>query len=60
MVRLNMTLKDQLQNTIKEIRVTNLKNLTIVVNDLKADHKRFRYGGKYWYHYSYKSGNIKS
>jgi tyrosine-protein kinase Etk/Wzc len=50
-VRQNMTLKDQLENTIKDLKISDLKNISLVVNDLGPDDNRYRYGGKYGYHY---------
>jgi capsular exopolysaccharide synthesis family protein len=50
-VRQNMTLKDLLENTIKELKLSDIKSLSVVVNDLGPDDNRYRYGGKYGYHY---------
>jgi tyrosine-protein kinase Etk/Wzc len=50
-VRQNITLKDQLENTIRELKLSDIKNLSIVVNDLGPEFNRYGYGGKYGYHY---------
>jgi len=50
-VRQNMTLKDQLENTIKELKISDIKSISIVVNDLGPDDKRYHYANKYGYHY---------
>jgi hypothetical protein len=46
-----MTLKDQLENTIKELKISDIKSISIVVNDLGPDDKRYHYANKYGYHY---------
>jgi len=51
-VRQNMTLKDQLENTIKEIKISDIESINIVVNDLEPDDKRYYYGSKYKYYSS--------
>jgi capsular exopolysaccharide synthesis family protein len=50
-VRQNITLKDQLENTVKELKFSDIKSLSVVVNDLGSEYKRYGYGGKYGYHY---------
>lgn len=50
MVRKNVTLKNLLENTAKELIAANSKMLGIVVNDLGSEYKRYRYGGKYGYY----------
>jgi capsular exopolysaccharide synthesis family protein len=50
-VRQNMTLKDILENTINELKASDIKGLSIIVNDLGPEYKRYRYDGKYGYTY---------
>jgi capsular exopolysaccharide synthesis family protein len=48
-IRQNMTLKDLLENTIKEIKTSDIKSLSVALNDLGLEYKRYSYGGKYVY-----------
>jgi tyrosine-protein kinase Etk/Wzc len=50
-VRQKMTLKNILENTVNELKITDLKSISVVVNDLGLNDNRYRYGGKYGYHY---------
>ena len=50
-VRQNITHRDQLENTIKELKMSNITNLSIVVNDLEHNDIRYQYYGKNRYHY---------
>ena len=50
-VRQNMTLKDLLENTLKELKISDIKNMSIVVNDLEPNYKRYGYDGRYGYSY---------
>jgi capsular exopolysaccharide family len=55
-VRQNITLKDQLENTVKELKFSDIKSLSIVVNDLRPDDKRYGYSERYKYNF----GKVKS
>jgi capsular exopolysaccharide synthesis family protein len=55
-VRQNITFRDQLRNTVKELRFSDIKSVSIVVNDLGPEYKGYRYDGKYGYKYS----NVRS
>jgi capsular exopolysaccharide synthesis family protein len=48
-VRQNMTLKDLLDNTVKELKISDIKSISIVVNDLGPRYKPY---GKYAYSYN--------
>ena len=48
-VRQNKTLKDILVNTLNEFKIRNIKNLSVVINDLNPDTKIYGAGGKYGY-----------
>jgi len=51
-VRQNMTLKDLFANTLKELKFSNIKNISVVINDLGPEYKRYGYGAKPGYNYS--------
>ena len=48
-VRQNITLKDQLENTVKELKLSDIKSLSIVVNDLGPEFNRYGYDARYSY-----------
>jgi Mrp family chromosome partitioning ATPase len=48
-VRQNMTLKDQLENTVKELKLSDIKSTSVVVNDLGPEYEHYSYGGRYRY-----------
>ena len=50
-VKQNVTLKDLLEDTLKELKISDIKSLSIVINDLRPEYKRYGYGGRYGYHY---------
>jgi len=50
-VRKNLTLKYILENTVRELKMSDIKSISIVINDLTNADKRYRYGGKYRYSY---------
>ena len=52
-VRQNMTLKDLLENTVKELKISNIKSISLVVNDLESSYGYRRY------EYSYNKKNSK-
>ncbi len=51
-VRQNMTLKDLLESTLKELKISDIKSISIVVNDLGPDYNRYGYGGSYSYSFN--------
>jgi capsular exopolysaccharide synthesis family protein len=50
-VRQNMTLKDLLENTVKELRTSDIKSISLLVNDLGPEYNRYGYNGRYSYSY---------
>jgi capsular exopolysaccharide synthesis family protein len=50
-VRQNITLKDLLESTLKDLKISDIKSLSIVVNDLGPEYKRYGYSGSYGYKY---------
>jgi tyrosine-protein kinase Etk/Wzc len=53
-VRQNKALKDLLESTVKELEISSIKSISLVVNDLGTDDKHFGYGRRYGYGYSNK------
>lgn len=47
-VRQNLTLKNLLKSTVEELRISDIKSLSIVVNDLSHEYKRYGYSEKYY------------
>ena len=45
-VRGDMTLKDLLKNTLKEIKISDFHSISIVLNDLAPDYNRYGYGSE--------------
>jgi tyrosine-protein kinase Etk/Wzc len=48
-IRPNKTLKDMLEKTIIEIKMSRIKGISLVINDIQSDSKHFGYGEKYGY-----------
>jgi tyrosine-protein kinase Etk/Wzc len=48
-IRPKRTLKDVLEKTINEIKVSRIKGISLVINDIQSDSKHFGYGEKYGY-----------
>lgn len=48
-VRPEHTLKTMLEITINEIRASDIKSPSLVINDITSDSKHYRYGDKYGY-----------
>jgi tyrosine-protein kinase Etk/Wzc len=55
-VRQNKSLKYLLERTIKDLQVSDIKNVSLVVNDISLEKKGYGYGGKYGYGYGYENG----
>ena len=56
-VRQNFTFKNLLEGTLNELKITNVKSLSLLVNDIDHNGKFYGYEGKYGY--GYKKGNKK-
>jgi capsular exopolysaccharide synthesis family protein len=50
-VRQKITLKDLLEDTVKELKSSDINSLSVVMNDYGPEYKRYGYGGKYSYNY---------
>jgi capsular exopolysaccharide synthesis family protein len=50
-VRQNKTVKDLFERTLKELKISEIKSVSLVVNDLGPNDKRYGYGGRYGYGY---------
>jgi capsular exopolysaccharide synthesis family protein len=50
--RQNMTLKDLLENTANDLRASDIKSVSLLVNDLGPEYKRYGYTRRYDYSYS--------
>jgi capsular exopolysaccharide synthesis family protein len=50
-VRQNMTFKNLLDSTIKELKISDIRSLSLVMNDLGPEYNRYGYGGRYGYSY---------
>jgi capsular exopolysaccharide synthesis family protein len=48
-VRQGKTIRDLFEKTLKEIKISEVKGVSIVINDLPTDSKRYGYGGRYGY-----------
>ena len=48
-VRQKVTLKYMLEETIKELRISDIKGLSVIMNDYGPEYNRYGYGGKYSY-----------
>ncbi len=48
-VRQDMTPKNLLENTLKDITFSEFKSVSIIVNDIKTIENKYTYGGKYGY-----------
>jgi capsular exopolysaccharide synthesis family protein len=48
-VRPKETLRDMLEKTIKEIKLSNMKGVSLVLNDIQSNSKHYGYGDKYGY-----------
>jgi capsular exopolysaccharide synthesis family protein len=48
-VRPNRTLSDMLEKTINEIMISDLKGISVIINDIQSHSKQYGYGEKYGY-----------
>jgi capsular exopolysaccharide synthesis family protein len=48
-VRSGYTLRDMLEMTLNEIRASDMKSVSLVINDIQSNSKRYGYGQKYGY-----------
>jgi hypothetical protein len=48
-VRQKVTLKFMLEETVKELQASDIKGLSVVMNDYGLEYNRYGYGGKYSY-----------
>jgi capsular exopolysaccharide synthesis family protein len=48
-VRYEKTLKDVLEKTVNELKTSDIKSISLVINDLPFDEKHYGYGGRYGY-----------
>lgn len=53
-IRHNVTLKNTLENTLKELRISNINNIRLVVNDIRPDNEHYGYGGRHGHKYAKK------
>lgn len=57
-VRHNMTSISLLKNTINELKISDIKSISIVVNDLGPEYARYGYKGRYDYGYRKEKSNL--
>jgi len=48
-VRTKKTERDIFENTLNELNSSNIKGISLVINDIQSDNKRYSYGDKYGY-----------
>jgi tyrosine-protein kinase Etk/Wzc len=48
-IRPRRTLSDLLEKTINEIKISGIKSVSLVINDIQSDSKQYGYGEKYGY-----------
>ncbi|MEI6049120.1 MAG: hypothetical protein WCS03_09510 [Bacteroidota bacterium] len=52
-VRLNKTSKKMIERTVKDLIISDIKNSSLIINDIGSKGKGYGYGGKYEYGYDY-------
>jgi capsular exopolysaccharide synthesis family protein len=52
-VRLNKTSKDMIERTVNDLKISDIKSSSLVINDIGSEGKGYGYGGKYGYGYGY-------
>jgi capsular exopolysaccharide synthesis family protein len=55
-VRMNKTSKDMIERTVNDLKISDIKNSSLVINDIGYEGKAYGYGGKYGYGYG--NGNM--
>jgi Mrp family chromosome partitioning ATPase len=55
-VWMNKTSKDMIKRTVNDLKISDIKSSSLVINDIGAEGKGYGYGGKYGYGYGY--GNV--
>jgi tyrosine-protein kinase Etk/Wzc len=48
-VRPGKTMRDVFENTLNELNASNIKGVSLVINDIQADSRHYGYGDKYGY-----------
>jgi tyrosine-protein kinase Etk/Wzc len=48
-VRSGKTLRDTFESTLNELHESNIKGVSLIINDIKSDSKHYSYGDKYGY-----------
>lgn len=48
-IRQNHTIRDIFINTINDLKLSNVKSLSLIVNDIMLNDRRYGYGGRYTY-----------
>ena len=52
-IRINKTSKDMIDRTIIDLKISDIKNSSLIINDIGSEGKGYGYGGKYRYSYGY-------
>jgi tyrosine-protein kinase Etk/Wzc len=52
-VRLNKTSKDMIERTVNDLKISDIKSISLVINDIGAEGKGYGYGVKYGNGYGY-------
>ena len=52
-VRLNKTSKDMIERTVNDLKISDIKSSSLVINDIGSEGKGYGYSGKYGYGYGY-------
>jgi capsular exopolysaccharide synthesis family protein len=50
-VRMNKTSKDMIERTVNDLKISDIKNSSLIINDIGAEVKGYGYSGKYGYGY---------
>jgi tyrosine-protein kinase Etk/Wzc len=58
-IRQNLTIKDLLSDTLKDLKASNVKSLSLVMNDIFPDGRPYRYGGIYNHSYNNRKGKSR-
>ena len=52
-VRLNKTTKEMIERTVNDLKISDIKSSSLVINDIGSEGRGYGYGGKYGYGYGY-------